>query len=186
MELETGKGALISKVEPGGPASEAGMERGDVIIEFNGEEISEMESLPRVVARTPVGTNVNVIVLRKGKHKTLTVKLGELDGEEQVASKTDSTGEHEDLGLTVGLLDERTAEQLGLENSKGVLVRQVKPESPASIAKLRRGDVILEVNQKPVPNVKAFNEATKSSSKGTLLLVRRGEAEIFVALKKKN
>lgn len=186
MDLEPGKGALVGKVEPDGPAENAGMKSGDVIIEFNGENISEMETLPRVVARTQVGKNVKVIVLRKGKEKTLEVSLGELDGERQVAATESGDGEHDDLGLTVGTLDDRTVEQLGLDSKDGVFVRAVKPESPASEKGLRRGDVILEVNHKSVSDVRTFNKASKSDPKGVLLLVRRGDAEIFVALKRRN
>ncbi|NNL84195.1 MAG: Do family serine endopeptidase [Myxococcales bacterium] len=186
MELDQKTGALVSKVEPGGPADEAGIRRGDVIVSFNGEPIDEMSTLPRVVARTPVGSGVDVKVIRKGKTKSLNVELGELDRDEEVVLASAEGKEGGAFGVIVKDLDARTAEQLGLDEPEGVLITEIEPDSPASEAGLRRGDVILEVNQKQVSDARGFEKAVRGADKGALLLVRRGEAEVFVAVKRES
>lgn len=183
LDLDDRKGALVSKVEPGGPADEGGVQRGDVIVRFNGEAVDDMESLPRLVAGTPVQSKVEVEVLRKGKRKKLRVQLGELEAGERLArGEAPETGKAR-LGLRVQDLTPQLAEQLGLEDPAGVVIRGVEPGSPAAEAGLRRGDVILELNQKPVGDVGDFRKALDATEKGALLLVRRGEAEVFVAVK---
>ena len=183
LGLKDRKGALVSKVEPGAPADEAGIERGDVIVEFNGKPVDEMDQLPRIVAATPVGSKVEVKALRKGKKKSFTVELGELEAAEQIASasREEAPGAY---GLHVQNITPDVAEHLDLGSLEGVLITTVEPGSAAEAAGLRRGDVILEVNQGPVSNVGEFSAAMKSAEKGALLLVRRGSAEIFVPLKR--
>ena len=183
MGLKDRKGALVSKVEPGAPAHQAGIKRGDVIVEFDGKPVDEMEQLPRIVAATPVGSKVEVKALRKGKKKSFSVELGELEQDERLASATreEAPGAY---GLHVQNISPDVAEHLDLESTEGVLITTVEPGSPAEEARLRRGDVILEVNQKAVSDVGEFATALKGSEKGALLLVRRGNAEIFVPLKR--
>jgi serine protease Do len=183
LGLKDRKGALVSKVEPGAPADQAGLERGDVIVEFDGKPVDEMEQLPRIVAATPVGSKVEVKALRKGKKKSFSVELGELEADERVASATreEAPGAY---GLHVQNISPDVAEHLDLEDTEGVLITTVEPGSPAEEAGLRRGDVILEVNQEAVSDVGEFTTALKGSEKGALLLVRRGNAEIFVPLKR--
>lgn len=185
LGLEDIKGALVSKVEPGSPAAEAGLASGDVVIEFDGKPIERMEELPRYVANAGVGQKLDLVALRKGTRKKFSVTLGELDSEAQVAAATPSGEGRSSYGLTVQDLTPEVAQQLGLEGGKGVLVSKVEPESPADEAGIRRRDVILEVNQTPVASSKDFAKALESASKGALLLVRRGDAEIFVAVKQK-
>jgi len=176
-------GILITKVSRRSAAEAAGIERGDVIVEFDGKPVDEMEQLPRIVAGTPVGSKVEMKALRKGKKKSFTVEIGELEADERVASAT-----REELpgayGLHVQNISPDVAKHLNLEGLEGVLITTVEPGSPAEEAGLRRGDVILEVNQEAVSDVGEFSTAMKSSEKGALLLVRRGNAEIFVPLKR--
>ena len=149
----------------------------------DGKPVDEMDELPRIVAATPVGSKVEVKALRKGKKKSFSVELGELEADERVASATreEAPGAY---GLHVQNISPDVAEHLDLEDLEGVLVATVEPGSPAEAAGLRRGDVILEVNQSPVSDVREFGTALKSSEKGALLLVRRGNAEMFVPLKR--
>ena len=184
MELESDAGALVSRVDPKGPAKDAGIERGDVIVTFDGTEIEEMDELPRVVAATPPDKKVEVVVLRDGKRKTVSVKLGTLEEETAVAGlqREDKEGA---FGLTVQDLTPEVAEQLGVEEDAGVVVTRVEPGSPAAEAGFRRGDVVLEVNQEPIADTEDFLAATTDKDKA-LLLVRRGENSIFVALKRES
>jgi serine protease Do len=185
LGLEDTKGALVSKVEPGSPADEAGLKSGDVVVEFDGRPIEKMEELPRYVAGAGVGKDLRLVALRKGQRKSFDVKLGELDTGVEEASATPGETEKPRFGLSVQELSPEVAQQLGMEGAKGVIVTQVEPGSPADDAGIRRRDVILEVNQKPVASTKDFRSALDGSDKGALLLVRRGEAEIFVAMKGK-
>jgi serine protease Do len=184
MKLPDGKGALISRVDPSGPAQKAGIERGDVIVRFDGQPIDEMEELPRRVAGVAPGKSVDVIVRRGGEEKTFQVKVGKLAENEQVASaEPDDEDGPVVFGLRVQDLTRELAEQLGVEGESGVVVTEVENGSPAAKAGMRRGDVILEVNQAVVANVGAFRDAARDQTK-LLLLVRRGEAAIYVAVKK--
>jgi serine protease Do len=164
-----------------GPAQEAGLKVGDVIVEFDGHAVKDSNELPFLVARTPVGKSVSVKVIRDKREKTLSVEIGELKDEEVAASASEG-----DFGLTVQPLTPEIAESLGIESeTEGIVVSGVEPGSVAEEAGLRRGDVIVEVNRKPVPDLNSYRTALRSSEKGKtiLLLVRRGDNTIFVALK---
>ncbi len=185
MGLPNRAGALVSRVEPGGPADEGGIERGDVIVAFNGDPISEMDELPRKVAAAPVGSKADLTVLRKGRKRTLSVQLGELEVGEQLARATPSAPGESTFGLEVQPLTPALAERLGLEDASGVVVTGVEPGSPADEAGLQRDDVVLEVNQEPVSDPDALRRALRADEKGALLLIRRGAAELFVPLRPK-
>jgi serine protease Do len=186
FKLEDKKGALVSKVEPGGPAEKAGIRRGDVIVEFAGSPITAMEELPRAVAGTNVGSKAKVIVLREGDRKTFEVEIGRFPDEPQVAAaETEEEAESaEALGLRVQNLTPELAEQLGLEGEAGVVVTQVRRGSAAEEAGMRRGDVVLEVNREGVADVGDFQERLAAAKKGVLMLVRRGETTLFVAVQR--
>jgi serine protease Do len=183
MDLADTKGALISRVDPSGPAAKAGIERGDVIVRFGGEPIEEMDELPRRVAAAAPGAKVDVVVLRGGKEKSFTVEVGTLKEGEQIA---EAPGDEQPgaFGLRVQDLTPELADQLGVQGEKGVVVTEVESGSPADQAGMRRGDVVLEVDQKAVGNAEEFRTAVRDQDK-VLLLVRRGEATIFVAVKQK-
>jgi serine protease Do len=184
MNLGDTRGALISRVDPSGPAQKAGIERGDVIVKFNGEPIDEMEELPRRVAGVAPGKKVPVVVRRAGKEKNFEVEVGKLDEGGQVASAEPQSEDGPTVfGLRVQDMTDELSEQLGVEGEKGVVVTEVENASPAAKAGMRRGDVILEVNQTEVTTAADFRKLSKEQDK-LLLLVRRGEATIFVAVKK--
>jgi len=183
LGLESKNGALVSKVDPSGPAAKAGVQRGDVIVEFNGEPVDEMDTLPKLVAAAPVGSKAQIKVLRKGKEKTFAIQLGELETTPELAS-AEPEAKPGAFGLQVQTITPDLAQELGLEDAQGVVVSGVEPGSISEGAGLRRGDVILEVNQAPVGDVAEFREALENSEKGALLLVSRGGSEIYVALKR--
>src|SRR5581483_8026261 len=183
LGLPGSKGALVADVVKDGPAAKAGIKTGDVITSFDGHVVKESTELPLLVARTPIGRDVEVKVLRNGKEEAVSVKIAEMKEEGEAGGPG---GESEAYGLTVQNLTPEIAESLGISGDvKGVLVAGVESGSVAEEAGLRRGDVIIEVNRQPVPDVDAYNKAIGGveAGKSVLLLVRRGENTVFLALK---
>ncbi|MBM4242598.1 MAG: DegQ family serine endoprotease [Deltaproteobacteria bacterium] len=182
LGLKASRGALVADVVKGGPAEEAGIKVGDVIVSFDGRDVRESTELPTLVAREKIGQEVPVVVMRDGTEETVSIKIAEMkDDEDQVA-----TGESEAFGLAVQNLTPEIAESLGIGiDVQGVLVSGVEPGSPADEAGLRRGDVIVEVNRKPVKDVDGYKKEMKATGEGksVLMLVRRGENTLFLALK---
>jgi serine protease Do len=180
--MERERGALVADVMTDTPAERAGVERGDIIVEFNGRKIEEMTDLPRIVAATPPGADVPVKLIRKGQEKVVQVNIAELK-EERVASAGGTL--EEDLGMTVQELTPEIARSLSLTDTKGVVVSNVEEGSPADEAGVRRGDVILEVNQRKVESLKDYRAAIGrvSGADSLLLLLRRANNVLYVALK---
>jgi len=183
--LSEAKGALVSEVHPGTPAEKAGIKREDIIIEYNGTPIKEMNELPRLVAATPPGTKTTVKVLRDGKEKTIPITVTELKeerfGKEGVEPQTE---DENTIGLTVEDLDPRLARRFDLKEDKGVVVVDVDPNSPAAEAGLRRGDIILEVNGKPIPDSRTLQKILAAQPKKSFarFLVKREGRTIFLAV----
>ena len=179
--LKDNKGALVSQVVPNSPAEKAGIEQGDVILQFDGKEVSDSKELPRIVASTPVGKSVMVKIARDGKVTDRQVKLGEMEEKAEVA-KAPST--HKRLGIAVQNLTPEIAKGLGLKKETGVVVTQVEPGSPASDAGIQTGDVIREVNRKPVKDVEDFVQKIEKAKDqdNVLLFVQRGQNNLFAAV----
>lgn len=181
--LKEPQGALVAEVTPGSPAERAGIRRGDVIVRFGGKPVLEVRDLPRLVAETPVGTEAEVAIQRSGKLAVVRIRVGELQ-EERLARAHPPRPES---GLTVEDLTPELAKGLGVPEGQGVAVARVLPRSPAEDAGLRRGDVILEVDRKPVKDREAFEAAVRrpSGGKSLLFLVRRGETTRYIAMQGK-
>ncbi|MGB7946344.1 MAG: PDZ domain-containing protein, partial [Candidatus Binatia bacterium] len=179
--MKENKGALVAEVVTGSPAEKAGIEQGDVIVEFDGKAVSESKDLPKIVASTPVGKAVNVKLSRSGKILDRQVKVSEMEETMQL-SKTPSHSKT--LGITVRNLTPEMAKRLGLENETGVVVSRVEPGSPAANAGIQTGDIIREIDRKPVKDVdqlaKAIQEAKDPNN--ILLLVQRGQNNMFAAV----
>ena len=158
LGLDRAGGGLVSKVEPGSPADEGGLQSGDVIIEFDGQKIDDVDALQERVGDSPAGKKVELVVLRKGKRKSLDVELGELDSRVEVAEAT-AEAKQPRYGITVQDLSPEIAAQLGLDGPEGVLIARVQPDSPADEAGLRQRDVILEVNQERIGDRDEFADA---------------------------
>ncbi len=180
LGLKEPKGALVADVTPGSPADKAGIKRGDVILEYNGHKIQDMNELPRLVANTPVGKEVEVKVWRNGQIKSLRVKVGEL--KEQALRGEKSVSNHIELGLEVKEITPDLAVRLGV--NKGVVITAIKRGSPAAEAGLRPGDVILEINRHPIRDLKDYYTIIKKvkPSDTLLFLVKRQEGTIFIPL----
>jgi len=180
FELDEPVGALINDVQEDGPAARAGLARGDVIVEFDGKPIGEFKELPRIVAATPVGSEVEVVVVRNGDRQQLDVTLGELPTDVQPASLQPARDE---LGLGLQPVTPDIARRLGLDTPEGVLVSEVAPDGPAAQAGLRPGDLILEVDQQAVSAPDDVARLT-GDHESVLLLVRRGERTQFFVVRR--
>jgi serine protease Do len=181
FEVEDREGALVSKVAIDGPAQEAGVRVGDVIVEFDGEKIASYNELPRIVAAASVGREVDVVVVRSGKRKTVGVTLGELPGESFTPASAPTSSE---LGLHMQTLTQELAERLELPEAEGALVSQVEQGSPAEAAGLRRGDIVLEVNREAVKSPKDVAKHVRKEGASVLFLVQRGDRTQFYVVKR--
>ncbi|RJR39798.1 MAG: DegQ family serine endoprotease [Deltaproteobacteria bacterium] len=162
------KGALVAEVNPDTPAAKAGIQREDIIIEFNGHPIHEMNELPRMVAETAPGTQATVKVLRQGKEKTFKLNITELKDERPAKAAGGGEEDHSPLGLKVKDLDSNLAQRLQLKESKGVVVMQVESGSAAADAGFRPGDLIEEINGQKVASVKDYLKTVTQLKKGTV------------------
>jgi len=180
--LKESKGALVAQVTPGGPADKAGIEQGDVIIQFDGKPVADSKELPRLVAATPVGKTVTVKVSRDGKEVDRSTTVGEM--EEQGTAKAMTPPTDTTLGITVQNITPQVAREFGVKGSAGVVVTRVEPGSAAADAMLRTGDVIREINRKPVTNVADFNRKIEQAKgqESILFLIQRGQNSLFAAV----
>jgi serine protease Do len=197
LSLGTARGALIAGIDDKGPAKPAGLEVGDVILKFDGKDVKESRDLPRLVAATPVGKDVPVLILRKGKEVTRTVKLGRLeDGEklQQASATTAKPGQPATpattsaLGLELSAVTDELKRRYSIKDgAKGVVITKVDPNSSAADKRIQAGEMILEVGQEAVSSPadvsKRIDALKKDGRKNVLLLVAnaRGE-ERFVAV----
>ncbi|OPX37861.1 MAG: peptidase [Desulfobacteraceae bacterium 4484_190.2] len=182
LGLKDEKGALVADVTAGGPAEEAGIKRGDVIISFDGEDIKEMHDLPYIVASTPVEKKVTVEIIRKGKKKSFQVKTGELkeDDESPVVSEASPN-----LGLMVKEVTPELARNFGLSETSGLVVVQVESNSPAGEAGMKPGDIILEVDQVSMKDLAQFNRKIEKYEEGDtiLFLLNRSGTTLYLTIK---
>ncbi|MFC1532793.1 Do family serine endopeptidase [Thermodesulfobacteriota bacterium] len=182
LDLKDKKGALVADVSPDGPAKKAGIKRGDVIIAFDGKEISEMEELPFIVGSTPVGKTVIVEVIRNGKRKSLEVRIAELKEEKEVEGAEEGRS---DLGMTVERITPEMARQYDLPVKEGLIIAHVDDNSPAGEAGIRQGDIIIEVDQEPMKDLGSYMEKIRKYKKGDtiLFLIKRGGTTLYLTLK---
>ena len=178
------KGALVADVTKGGPAEKAGLRSGDVIVSFDGKDVSDEHDLPQIVASTKPGKNVEVTVIRDGKEGKIPVTIAEMEPE---SGQTHAGGPDlsKGLGLTVQDITPEVARHLDIENRKGVLVSSVESGSPAEDAGFREGDVIRAINRISVKDSREFEQLMMKvkEEKTVLFLVERGEGRIFLAVK---
>ena len=184
LHLREEKGALVADVSEGGPADEAGIKRGDVIISFGKKEIKAMHDLPYAVASTPVGEKVKVELIRNGKKKIFKVKIGELDEQGEAVL----TGQvNPELGMTVEEITPQLARNFRLSLAAGVVIVQVEKNTPAAEAGLRPGDIILEIDQVQVRNLEEYYKKIQDFKGGgtILLLIKRGRSAHYATLRVK-
>ncbi len=190
LGLKQPEGALVAGVEPGGPAAAAGLHGGDIILAFNGQPITQMHVLPRIVAMTPVGSAAEVAIWRDGKQMTVTVTVAKLPPEQQIA-RMDKAGPPETeiraLGLTLEPLTDQARQRYHLDaNQAGVLITKVAEGSPAAARGIEPGDVIEEVQQQrvksPAEVAKALAQLQAKGRHMVLLLVASRDGPRWVPL----
>ena len=181
LRLKDRKGALVSGVTVGGPAKAAGIQRGDVIVSFDGKEVEDSGRLPYLVASTPVGKIVSVGVIRKGEKRIFIVKVQKLKEE----SEPKETGEIEQrFGFAVQDITPELAGRFDLSQTRGVIVVQVEDGSPAEEAGFMPGDIILEMDQLVMKTVQQFEKKLGTYKPGdtVLFLVSSQESTRFLTM----
>ncbi|MBT3181152.1 MAG: DegQ family serine endoprotease [Deltaproteobacteria bacterium] len=185
--LKKTEGALIAEVYSGSPAEAAGLKRGDVMLEYDGERIEEPLDISLHIGHTKPGKKSKIMVLRKGEQKTFDVEIGKYkESKEAFRQPAIGRGKADNLGLIVTSITPDKARQLGITaNFKGVLVKRVEPDSAASYANVRTDDLILEINDQKVQTIEAYEGVVDKLKKGdpVRLFIKRGSASIYVAFK---
>jgi serine protease Do len=186
LSRTAGEMAMVTEVAENSPAAEAGVKTGDVIVEFNGKPVPKSHEFPSVIAETPPGQKVTLKLFHEKKEQTLSIKIGELPDDAEMNLKAEA--KDPEIGVRVQRITPEAARRLGISSTKGVLVVEVQPGSPAEQVGLEPADVIREVNQRPVNNVSDFERAIRQGRVGPriLLLVQRGDNAVFFALKRKS
>jgi len=173
--IEEQEGVLVTQTYEGDPADKAGIKEGDVIIEVEGNRISSSRELSRTVAEAGVGNKLSLTLLREGREKKVKVKLAKRPDTEPTIARGEARSD--DLGLKVREIDPEIAERLGLdEDTKGVVVTGVNPDSKAAEADIRQGDVLIEINRKPVTSLEDYKSQLRKIDAGNTvqMLLRRG------------
>jgi serine protease Do len=196
LSIKPARGALVAGVDDKGPAKPAGIEPGDVVVKFDGQDIKDPRDLSRIVADTAVGKQVDVVIIRKGQEQTKRVTLGRLDDGDKptpVVNKSteptpDKTVTQKMLGLDLATLSKDLRSRYKIKDSvKGIVITNVDDNSDAADKRLGPGDVIVEVAQEAVTNAADFkkrvDQAKKDGKKSVLLLVANADGDLrFVAL----
>jgi serine protease Do len=184
--VRSGEMAVVTEVTEGSPAAEAGIKSSDIVVEFNGKPVPRSHDFPSVIADTSPGQKVTLKIIREKKEQTVAVKIGELPDESDASQQIEA--KDAEIGLRVQRITPEAARRLGMNSTKGVIVVEVQPGSPADQVGVEPADVIREVNQRPVNNVKDFQLALRQGRRGDriLLLVQRGDNAVFFAVKRKS
>jgi serine protease Do len=200
LNIKPTRGALVAGIDEKGPAKPAGIEAGDVVVKFDGKDVKEMRDLPRIVADTPVGKDVQVVIIRKGQEETKTVKLGRLEDTDKQQAAAVDTGKNDSgapadksvvqkaLGLDLANLSADLRKKHKIKDKvKGVVITGVDPNSPAAEKRLQPGMVIAEVQQQAVTSPadlqQRLDKLKKDGKKSVVLLVVSPDGDpSFVAL----
>lgn len=180
------RGALVAQVNSGSAAEKAGVKVGDVIVRYGGKPVDDFRQLRNMVAGTKPGEKIEIVVIRDGRERKLTVQVGELTAEAAAsASAEPAKSDVALLGLKIEALTPARAKQLGYEGESGLIISEIKDDSPAAAAGLQPGDLIVEANRKRVTTAKELDEAVKESKErgSVLMLIKREGSSRFVIVK---
>lgn len=180
FNLEKTHGVLIAEVAKNSPAQAAGLKQGDVIIRYNGNSVDNMGNFRNIIASTPPGTNISLTIQRADNVEEIPVTVGTLPDAQQSPNEVT-----EQLGLTLQELTPEIAQKLGYQNEKGVIITEIDPSSISALAGIKKGSLILSVNQQKVSSLDEFHAALKKTEKGkpVLLLIKQGNVIRFVSLR---
>ena len=190
LGLKHAGGAIVSSVAPDSAAERAGVKQGDVIESFNGQLVKDFNSLRNRVAATTPGTSAELVIVRDGSEKHLTVKLDEANPDKLARSRDGGEPDSNDktaLGVSVAPITPEMASRLGTKSAQGLVVQNVDPDGRAADAGLQAGDVIESVNRQQVKTVEDLRGALqKTADKPVLLLINRQGSTIFMTVKPAN
>ncbi len=180
--VEPNTGAIVAQVNEDSPAAKAGIQREDIVLEYNGEKVKDASSLRNLVAKTTPDSAAKILVLRDGKRESLDVSIGKRENGE--TASVEVPGMNNKLGLRLQNLTPELAQRQGFESETGVLITEIEPGSPADRAGLESGMLVQAVNRQPVNNMREFQDALAQSRDGvTLLSVFDGQVSRIVALR---
>lgn len=182
-EAKDQKGVLVTEVYQGNPADKGGIKASDIITAVNGKTVTSARDLSRAIAESPVGKEISIAIVRGGEKQTVHVALSKRDDADLLASRP-STDSNE-FGLQLSELNPETARRLGFsKDEKGVLVTQVAPDSKGYKAGIQQGDVVKEINRKPVSTLEDYYKQMKNvrTDKPIRLLIKRPHVG-FLAIK---
>ncbi len=173
------EGALIAEVLSNSPAERAGLKQGDIILKYNDRPVTNITALRNAVAMMNPGTALQLLILRDKKQFIATVEVGAFPGQGMNPKQI------ERMGFDVETLTPDTAQKLGYANETGAIITRVDPNSPAAFAGLKKGAVIVAVNQTKIQNVEEFYRQLEATEKGKplLILVRQGDSIRFISLR---
>ena len=189
LSLPAARGAIITSVQPGGPAERAGIQRGDVVTSINNQPVIDHNSLRNQIAALTPGSTANVTVVRNGREQNMQVALTELPDrqrpETEESSSGNGAGTNDRYGLSLQPLTAEMASRYGLEaDDQGLVVTRVDPASSAANAGIRQGDLIQEVNRQPVRSIVGFTTAMRASgSRPALILIQRRNNVLYLTLR---
>ena len=196
LGLKNSRGALVASITADGPAEEAGLKPGDIILEFNGKKIDEMREVPRIVAETKIDTKVPLVIWRDNKEMKTEISVAELEKAEEegllgsvAGNSSEERGvEIDRLDITVGNITTPIRQEFKIPDAvNGIVISKVDPNSEAARKGLDQGDVIVDIDQQPVTDPENANDiirrAAKNGRSSVLLLINREGDVSFVALK---
>ena len=182
------KGALIAEVVEGSPAEKAGLQHGDLVVSVDGRTIEGYAQLSRTIALLPPGSTAKIGIIRNGKRMEIPVTIAEREEDTQLAVSRGGQGGPSETSKRLGITVQEVPPEIGRRLRGGVLVSAVEQGGPAASAGVARGDVLLEINRRPIRSLAEFREVMRNVSAGemTLLRLQRGDAAIYVAVRASN
>lgn len=183
FDVEPGQGILVAQISKDSPAQRAGIEQGDVIISYQGKKVDNIGRFRNSVSLTAPGSKEEIVVLRNGKRKNLTITIGKQDNEQKIAEGPAQSAD--EIGLTVQSITSQRAKQYNIKAGSGVVVTHVKPNSIAEKAGIKTGTIIIQANRKQIKSASDFKQAIKdsASNKNLVLLIKDNDFQRFVVLK---
>lgn len=184
FDLKKAEGVLVSDVVKGSPAEKGGVKQGDIVLRVNQQPIDTTGALRSFIALQSPGSQISLDVLRNNRRETLSIDVGALQGHEE-GEKRNTTTTPLPLGIEVESVTADDARRLNLKEMKGVFVAKVDATSPAAFVGIKKGALILEVNQKPIHSKEEYQKAIQASpsEKPILLLIQQGESIRYVSIR---